>query len=650
MTAATDTLRFVRAQQVDAAPPPNLVRGPLAWVRANLFSGPLNTILTLVALFLIYAIVPPIIKFFFIDAVWTGTNRDACRPEVVGRPVGACWAYIIDKINYFIYGSYPAPLRWRVDIFFLLLAVGVGWMLWLEAPKRVLGAIYFFVVFPILAFILLNGSSWLGIEHVPTSLWGGILVTIVVSTVGIVFSLPLGVVLALGRRSRLPIIRMFSVIFIEFVRGVPLITVLFMANTMLPLFLPEGVTVDRLLRPLVGVAVFASAYMAEVVRGGLQAIPKGQYEGAMSLGLNYWQTNVFIILPQALKIVIPGIVNTFIGLFKDTTLVAIVGIFDLIRTIEASRVDPVWAAPTDQHHGLRLRGDLLLHLLLGHVALLDRGRAAARGRTAPVSPMATATAPSKTSVRASMADPKAEAAVQMLGVHKWYGEFHVLRDINLHVRRSERIVICGPSGSGKSTMIRCINRLEEHQQGRIIVDGTELTNDLKKIDEIRREVGMVFQHFNLFPHLTILENCTLAPIWVKKMPKREAEEVAMKYLTRVKIPEQANKYPGQLSGGQQQRVAIARSLCMNPKIMLFDEPTSALDPEMVKEVLDTMVSLADEGMTMLCVTHEMGFARQVADRVIFMDYGQIVEMNTPDEFFKNPQHERTKLFLSQILH
>jgi general L-amino acid transport system ATP-binding protein len=247
-------------------------------------------------------------------------------------------------------------------------------------------------------------------------------------------------------------------------------------------------------------------------------------------------------------------------------------------------------------------------------------------------------------------DSKAESVVQMIDVHKWYGEFHVLRDINLNVRRGERIVICGPSGSGKSTMIRCINRLEEHQKGRIIVDGTELTNDLKRIDEVRRDVGMVFQHFNLFPHLTILENCTLAPIWVKKMPKKEAEEVAMHYLTRVKIPEQANKYPGQLSGGQQQRVAIARSLCMSPKIMLFDEPTSALDPEMVKEVLDTMVGLADEGMTMLCVTHEMGFARQVADRVIFMDYGQIVEMNTPDEFFKNPQHERTKLFLSQILH
>jgi len=245
---------------------------------------------------------------------------------------------------------------------------------------------------------------------------------------------------------------------------------------------------------------------------------------------------------------------------------------------------------------------------------------------------------------------KTEVAVEIIGMNKWFGDFHVLRDINLKVMKGERIVIAGPSGSGKSTMIRCINRLEEHQKGQIVVDGIELTNDLKKIDEVRREVGMVFQHFNLFPHLTILENCTLAPIWVRKMPKKQAEEVAMHFLKRVKIPEQANKYPGQLSGGQQQRVAIARALCMKPKIMLFDEPTSALDPEMVKEVLDTMVGLAEEGMTMLCVTHEMGFARQVADRVIFMDAGQIVEMNEPNEFFKNPQHERTKLFLSQILH
>jgi general L-amino acid transport system ATP-binding protein len=245
---------------------------------------------------------------------------------------------------------------------------------------------------------------------------------------------------------------------------------------------------------------------------------------------------------------------------------------------------------------------------------------------------------------------KNAVAVELKSVHKWYGEFHVLKDINLSVAKGERLVICGPSGSGKSTMIRCINRLEEHQKGNIIVDGTELTNDLKKIDEIRRDVGMVFQHFNLFPHLTILENLTLAPIWVKKMPKKDAEEIAMHFLKKVKIPEQALKYPGQLSGGQQQRVAIARSLCMFPKIMLFDEPTSALDPEMVKEVLETMVSLAEEGMTMLCVTHEMGFARQVANRVIFMDYGSVVEINTPNEFFSNPQHERTKLFLSQILH
>ncbi len=242
-----------------------------------------------------------------------------------------------------------------------------------------------------------------------------------------------------------------------------------------------------------------------------------------------------------------------------------------------------------------------------------------------------------------------EVAIQITGMNKWYGQFHVLRDINLTVHQGERIVVCGPSGSGKSTLIRCINRLEEHQKGSIMVDGIELTDDLKKIDEIRREVGMVFQHFNLFPHLTILENCTLAPIWVRKTPKKQAEETAMMYLERVKIPEQANKYPGQLSGGQQQRVAIARSLCMNPKIMLFDEPTSALDPEMIKEVLDTMVGLAEDGMTMICVTHEMGFARQVANRVIFMDQGQIVEQNEPEEFFTNPKSDRTQLFLSQIL-
>jgi len=239
--------------------------------------------------------------------------------------------------------------------------------------------------------------------------------------------------------------------------------------------------------------------------------------------------------------------------------------------------------------------------------------------------------------------------IEIVGMHKWYGEFHVLSDINLQVQEKERIVICGPSGSGKSTLIRCINRLEEHQRGRIIVDGIELTNDIKNIEKVRAEVGMVFQHFNLFPHLTILDNLTLGPIWVRKTPKKEAEETAMMYLEKVKIPEQAEKYPGQLSGGQQQRVAIARSLCMSPRVMLFDEVTSALDPEMIKEVLDVMIDLAEEGMTMLVVTHEMGFAKSVADRVLFMDEGQIIEQNKPHDFFDNPQHERTRLFLSQIL-
>lgn len=246
--------------------------------------------------------------------------------------------------------------------------------------------------------------------------------------------------------------------------------------------------------------------------------------------------------------------------------------------------------------------------------------------------------------------PVQSPIVEIIGMHKWFDDFHVLNDINLTVQAGERIVICGPSGSGKSTLIRCINRLEEHQRGHIIVDGIELTNDLKNIEKIRAEVGMVFQHFNLFPHLTILENLVVGPIWVRKVPRREAEETAMYFLNKVHIAEQARKYPGQLSGGQQQRVAIARSLCMKPKVMLFDEPTSALDPEMVKEVLDVMISLAQEGMTMLVVSHEMGFARSVAHRVLFMDFGRILEANTPNAFFDSPRHERTRLFLSQILH
>ncbi|BCB19967.1 amino acid ABC transporter permease [Bosea sp. ANAM02] len=415
---------FVRKETLPQEPAPLSVAGPLAWIRANLFSSPLNAILTLLCVWFVIDTVPGLVRFYILDAVWTGTNRDACLADKVGRPVGACWAYVADRTQYFIYGSYPVTERWRVNIVFVMFALGVVWLLWTRAPQKKVGAFFFFVVMPASAFILLLGGAsaegflrfliivtvalaalylvvsfapglmkfWIGegqlaveeampawqrfsgpktlilmslvvfgvlailadkigLPRVDTGLWGGMTVTFLISAVGIVFSLPLGVLLALGRRSRLPAIQLISVIFIEFVRGVPLITVLFMANTMLPLFVPQEWSPDRLLRPLVGVALFAAAYMAEVVRGGLQAMPKGQYEGAMSLGLGYWQMMRLIILPQALRIVIPGIVNTFIGLFKDTTLVAIVGIFDFLRTIEATLIDPTWATPVTRSTG-----------------------------------------------------------------------------------------------------------------------------------------------------------------------------------------------------------------------------------------------------------------------------------------------------------
>lgn len=463
MTDATTEMApfaFVRKETLEQQPAPLSVAGPLAWVRLHLLSSPLNIALTLICLYLVVDTVPGMIRFYFLDAVWSGTSRDACLADKVGRPVGACWAYIADRFQYFIYGSYPIAQRWRVNIVFAMFALGVVWLLWNKAPLKQVGVFFFFVLLPISAYVLLLGGnnaafvtslalslsiavvaalfvlsafpdlagaligegalsyekakpiskrfsgqkrialaalvvfgllafvSWappkadaadealvafvnfptyvkytlyrlsvvLGpaafvLPRVDTGLWGGMTVTFLIAAVGIVFSLPLGVVLALGRRSKLPIIQLLSVIFIEFVRGVPLITVLFMANTMLPLFVPQEYSPDRLLRPLVGVALFAAAYMAEVVRGGLQAMPKGQYEGAMSLGLGYWSMMRLIILPQALRIVIPGIVNTFIGLFKDTTLVTIVGIFDFLRTIEATLVDPTWATPTTRATG-----------------------------------------------------------------------------------------------------------------------------------------------------------------------------------------------------------------------------------------------------------------------------------------------------------
>jgi general L-amino acid transport system permease protein len=342
---------YVRATGVDAMPAPAVTTGVVGWVRANLLSSPANIALTLLSVLLLYWIVPPFIEFMFTHAVWSGADREACLPTADRPEVGACWPFVRERFAYFIYGSYPIPERWRVDIFFVLLAVGIFWMLWLEAPRRDLGAVYFFVLVPIVSYALLRGFEPVGLRRVDTSLWGGVLVTIVVSWVGIVFSLPIGILLALGRRSNMPAVKLFSVIFIEFVRGVPLITVLFMASVMLPLFVPDAYSPDKLLRALIGIAMFSSAYMAEVVRAGLQAIPKGQYEGAMAVGLGYWQMMYLIVLPQALKITIPNIVNTYIGLFKDTTLVVIVGIFDFLRTVEVSRIDPKWAAPTTSATG-----------------------------------------------------------------------------------------------------------------------------------------------------------------------------------------------------------------------------------------------------------------------------------------------------------
>jgi general L-amino acid transport system permease protein len=342
---------FVRTLPMDALPPPATMTGAIGWARANLFSGPFNILMTILVILLVVWMVPPLLKFLIIDATWSGTDREACLSSAARPEAGACWAFVRERLPYFIYGSYPIPQRWRVDIFFAMLAIGIAWLLWLRAPHRDLGALYFFVVLPIVSYILLKGWPLIGLPTVDTALWGGALVTIVVATVGIVVSLPVGILLALGRRSRMPAVKLFSVIYIEFVRGVPLITVLFMASVMLPLFVPDAWSPDKLLRALVGIAMFASAYMAEVVRAGLQAIPKGQYEGAMAVGLNYRQMMRLIILPQALKITIPNIVNTYIGLFKDTTLVSIVGMFDLLRTIESARIDPKWATPVTSATG-----------------------------------------------------------------------------------------------------------------------------------------------------------------------------------------------------------------------------------------------------------------------------------------------------------
>jgi general L-amino acid transport system permease protein len=348
---AVAELAFVRRHAIAPQPPPARMTGAIGWLRENLLSTRFNIVLTVVIVALFAWAIPELVNFLIVDAVWSGSDREACLEAVQNRTIGACWPFVWERLPYFIYGSYPIPERWRVDVFFLMLAIGVVWLLWLNAPRRKIGAVYFFVVLPLASYTLLHGSQFFGLPIVDTVLWGGVLVTIVVAAVGIVISLPLGIVLALGRRSRMPAVRLFSTLFIEFVRGVPLVTVLFMASVMLPLFVPDQFEPDKLLRALIGIALFASAYMAEVVRAGLQAIPKGQFEGAMAVGLGYSQMMRLIVLPQALKVTIPNIVNTYIGLFKDTTLVFIVGIFDLLRTIEVARIDPKWAAPVTSTTG-----------------------------------------------------------------------------------------------------------------------------------------------------------------------------------------------------------------------------------------------------------------------------------------------------------
>src|SRR5271168_57967 len=350
MAAAAETA-YLRQTAIAPLPPPATGGGAVRWFRNNLFSSPGNIALTLLCVLFFAWAVPPVLRFFLLDAVWSGSGRDACLPSPQLPDPGACWAFVRVWWSYFVYGFYPAAARWRVDAFFLALAFGIVWLAWLSAPRRGLGAVYFFIVLPMLSYVLLSGAPLIGLATVSTTLWGGILVTIVVATVGIVVSLPLGILLALARRSNMPVLKLFAVGFIEFVRGVPLITVLFMASVMLPLFVPEPLAPDKLVRALIGVALFASAYMAEVVRGGLAGIAHGQYEAAQALGLPYWRMMALVILPQALRVTLPNIVNTFIGLFKDTTLVFVVGIFDFLRTIEAARADPRWITPTTSATG-----------------------------------------------------------------------------------------------------------------------------------------------------------------------------------------------------------------------------------------------------------------------------------------------------------
>ena len=493
--------------------------------------------------------------------------------------------------------------------------------------------------------IVLGGGEQTGWDD-----WGGLHLVVSATVAGIALAFPLGLLLALGRRSSLPAIRIASTGYIEAFRAVPLVTLLFLGQYMIGFMFPNTIEPPSfLVRAVIAITLFEAAYIAEIVQGGPAGGAQGQVEAAQAIGLSPIGVMRLVVLPQALRAVIPAMVGQFISLFKDTSLLAIVGFFELIEVSDAVTKQDAFRGQGLRPGHAGVRGAHLLGGLLDDVAREPAPRTAAgsgREMSEGHRPMRAASRRGRGAATDDLtALPRGgghrQAIIECLGVEKWFGRFQALRGIDLTVGRQEVVVVIGPSGSGKSTLIRCINRLEEHDRGRIVVDGTELTNDVRHIAEVRREVGMVFQQFNLFPHLTVLDNVTLGPRKVRRWPAAKADEVAREMLERVKIPEQASKYPGQLSGGQQQRVAIARALAMQPKIMLFDEPTSALDPEMIAEVLDVMRELARSGMTMIVVTHEMGFAREVADRVVFMADGEVVEVGTPQHFFENPVEERT---------
>lgn len=494
-------------------------------------------------------------------------------------------------------------------------------------------------------------------EFLP-QLLSGALITIELTVISIILAVILGLTVAIVRLSRRTIATVPAALFVDVMRGTPLLLQIFYIYYVLPLI---GIELDSFLAGIIALSLNYAAYLSEVFRSGIQAVPSGQREAAWSLGLPARKTMRQIILPQAIRIVIPSVGNYFIALFKDSALVSVIALNELLRAGQ------LLAAQTYKHYEIYTLV-ALIYLAISYpatwlvqwaervFAIGRPKRGATTGSTLVVPPISGVTLNEEIPpTPIPIAKARLERAVagrvvvDIKGLSKSFGHFTVLKEVDLKVSLGEKIVICGPSGSGKSTLIRCINGLEPFQSGQLIVDGIPLDGDKRHIDQIRTEVGMVFQSFNLFPHLTVLENCILSPITVRKLAREDAEAIAWEYLKRVRIHDQAHKFPAQLSGGQQQRVAIARALCMKPQIMLFDEPTSALDPEMVSEVLDVMVDLANQGMTMICVTHEMGFARRVADRVVFVNEGKIVEQADPETFFSSPQNERARLFLSQVL-